>query len=135
MPAPANLPRRLQKAYQNQPIERFETARILPRIERARKAFAKDDPAFASEILTELEAEGNVDPEITLLRAQIEEAVKQKRIRQLFEGAQTRIEQDEIPLALDKLREILELDPGNARPWPCGAALRSSAIPSRYPTG
>lgn len=103
----------LQKAHQNQPIERFETARILPRIERARNAFAKDDPAFASEILTELEAEGNVDPEITLLRAQIEEAVKQKRIRQLFEGAQTRIEQDEIPLALDKLREVLELDPGN----------------------
>ena len=104
----------LQKAVLNQTIERFETARILPRIERARKAFAKDDPAFASEILTELEAEGNVDPEISLLRAQIEEAVKQKKIQQLLEGVQTRVEQDEIPLALDKLREILELDPQNA---------------------
>ncbi|HEY7208979.1 MAG TPA: protein kinase [Bryobacteraceae bacterium] len=104
----------LQKAHHGQSIERFETARILPRIERARRAFEKDDCAFASEILTELEAEGNVDPEIALLRAQIEEAVRQKRIRQLFEGAQTRLEQDEIPLALDKLREILELDPENA---------------------
>ncbi len=104
----------LQKAYLNQPIERFETARILPRIERARKAFAEGDPAFASEIMTELESEGNVDPEISLLRAQIDEAVRQKRIRQLFEGAQTRAEQDEIPLALDKLREVLELDPENA---------------------
>ncbi|MBV9294415.1 MAG: protein kinase, partial [Acidobacteriaceae bacterium] len=104
----------LQKACRNEPIERFEAAKILPRIERARKAFTRDDCAFASEILTEIEAEGNVDPEITLLRAQIEEAVKQKRIRQLFEAAQTRLEQDEIPLALDKLREILTLDPENA---------------------
>ncbi len=104
----------LQKAYHNLPIERFDKSRILPRIERARRAFEKDDCAFASEILMELEAEGNVDAEITLLRAQIEEAVKEKRIRQLFEGAQTRLEQDEIPLALDKLREILELDPENA---------------------
>ncbi len=103
----------LQKAYLNQPIERFETTRILPRIERARKAFAKDDPAFASEILTELEAEGNVDPEISLLRAQIDEAVKHKRIRQLLESAQTRAEQDEVFLALEKLREVLEIDPEN----------------------
>jgi serine/threonine-protein kinase len=104
----------LQKAYQNQPIASFDSSRILPRIERARRAFEKDDPVFASEILTELEAEGNVDPEITLLRAQIDEAVKQKRIRQLLESARTRSEQDEIPLALEKLREVLELDKDNS---------------------
>jgi serine/threonine-protein kinase len=113
----------LKKAHRNEPIERFETSKILPRIERARNAFGGGDCAFASEILAELEAEGNVDPEITLLRAQIEEAVKQKRIRQLFEGAQTRLEQDEIPLALDKLREILTLDPGNAEALAMGKRI------------
>src|SRR3954451_24911528 len=97
----------LQKAYHNQPIERFDPAKIKPRIERARNALTRGDSAFASEILTEIEAEGNVDPEITLLRAQIEESAKQKRVHFLFEAAQTRVEQDEISLAVDKLDEIL----------------------------
>ena len=104
----------LQKAYLNQPIERFDPVKIKPRIERARNALIRGDCAFASDILTEIEAEGNVDPEITLLRAQIEEAVKQKKVHFLLEAAQTRVEQDEIELALDKLREILALDPENA---------------------
>ncbi|HEY3454736.1 MAG TPA: protein kinase [Bryobacteraceae bacterium] len=104
----------LQKAFYNQPIERFDAARIKPRIERARAAFSKGDHAFASEILTEIQAEGNVDPEITLLHSQIQESIREKRIQQLFESAQTRLEQDEIPMALEKLREILELDPQNS---------------------
>ena len=104
----------LQKAFYNQPIERFDPARIKPRIERARAAFPKGDHAFASEILTEIQAEGNVDPEITLLHSQIQESIREKRIQQLFESAQTRLEQDQIPMALEKLREILELDPQNS---------------------
>jgi serine/threonine-protein kinase len=101
----------LQKAANNQYLERFDPAKLRPRIERAKRAFAGGDSDFASEILTELEAEGNLDPEITLLRAQIDESNKQKRIRQLFEAAQSRLEQDEIPLALDKLGEVLKIDP------------------------
>ncbi len=101
----------LQKAYHNQYLERFDPAKLRPRIERAKRAFAGGDSDFASEILTELEAEGNLDPDITLLRAQIDESNKQKRIRQLFEAAQSRLEQDEIPLALDKLGEVLKIDP------------------------
>lgn len=104
----------LQKAFLNQPIERFDPAKIQPRIDRARKAFADGDYGFASEILTELGAEGHIDPETSLLRAQIAEAVKQKKIRQLLESARTRMEQDEFPLALDKLREVLDLDGANA---------------------
>ena len=101
----------LQKAANNQYLERFDPAKLRPRIERAKRAFAGGDSDFASEILTELEAEGNLDPDITLLRAQIDESNKQKRIRQLFEAAQSRLEQDEIPLALDKLGEVLKIDP------------------------
>jgi serine/threonine protein kinase len=101
----------LQKAFRNEPI--FDPAKIEPRIQRAKSAFKSGDEAFASEILAELEAEGNLDPRITVLRMQIEMAVKQKKTRQLLESARARMEQDEIPLALDKLREVLELDPEN----------------------
>jgi len=101
----------LQKAYNGQYIERFDPAKIRPRIERAKRAFNGGDSEFASEILTELEAEGNLDTDITLLRSQIDEFNKQKRIRQLFEAAQTRVEQEEIPLALEKLDEVLRIDP------------------------
>jgi tetratricopeptide (TPR) repeat protein len=101
----------LQKAFRNEPI--FDSAKIEPRIERAKTAFRSGDEAFASEILAELEAEGILDPRITVLRMQIEMAVKQKKIRQLLESARARMEQDEIALALDKLREVLKLDPEN----------------------
>jgi serine/threonine-protein kinase len=101
----------LQKAARNEPV--FDATKIEPRIERAKAAFKSGDEVFASEILAELEAEGQLDPRITVLRMQIELTVKQKKIRQLLESARARIEQDEIPLALDKIREVLELDPQN----------------------
>ena len=103
----------LQKAQQNKDIERFDPARIRPRIERAQKAFKGGDSDFASEILNELAAEGDLDPDMALLRAQIDEANKEKRIYQLLAAAQTRFEQDEILLALEKLEAVLKLDPQN----------------------
>src|SRR5580700_5612832 len=117
----------LQKAFRNLPIERFDRAKIQPRIDRAKKALGEGDPDFASEILTELESEGHVDPEIGLMRAKIDQASRQRKIRQLLEAARTRLEQDEIPLALEKLQEILEIDPDNAD----AHALRSSVEKQR----
>ncbi len=107
-----DLAETLQKALRNEPV--FDTAKIEQRIERAKTAYKSGDEAFASEILAELEAEGHLDPRITVLRMQIEMAGKAKKTRQLLESARARMEQDEIPLALDKVREVLELDPGNA---------------------
>ena len=101
----------LQKAVRNEPV--FDTVKIEQRIERAKAAYKSGDEAFASEILAELEAEGHLDPRITVLRMQIEMAAKAKKTRQLLESARARMEQDEIPLALDKIREVLELDPQN----------------------
>ena len=101
----------LQKASRNEPV--FDTAKIEQRIERAKSAYKSGDEGFASEILAELEAEGHLDPRITVLRMQIEMAAKAKKTRQLLESARARMEQDEIPLALDKIREVLELDPEN----------------------
>ena len=102
----------LQRALRNEPV--FDTAKIEQRIERAKTAYKSGDEGFASEILGELEAEGHLDPCITVLRMQIEMAAKAKKTRQLLESARARMEQDEIPLALDKIREVLELDPENA---------------------
>jgi tetratricopeptide (TPR) repeat protein len=117
----------LQKAFRNEAV--FDPAKFEPRLERA-KAALKTDEIFASEILAELEAEGHLDPRITVLRMQIDMVVKQKKIRQLLESARARMEQDEIALALDKLREALELDPHN----PDALAMREAMEKQRHET-
>jgi serine/threonine protein kinase len=104
----------LQKALNGQPIERFDREKIQPRIERAKKAQMEGDYQFVSEILTELEAEGNIDPEMTVLRIQLDQGIRQKSIRQLLESARVRLEEDEFPLALQKIQEVLGIDPDNA---------------------
>jgi serine/threonine-protein kinase len=103
----------LQKALHNQIIESFDPAKIQPRIERARKAFTEGDLQFAGEILGELEAEGHIDPDMSLLRMQIDQAARKKTIRQLLESARTRFEQEEFPLALQKIQEVLRIEPDN----------------------
>jgi hypothetical protein len=51
---------------------------------------------------------------MSLLRIQIDHAVRQKSIRQLLDSARTRLEEDEFPLAMQKIQEVLEIDPDNA---------------------
>ncbi|MBI1982686.1 MAG: protein kinase, partial [Acidobacteria bacterium] len=104
----------LQKAFRGEPLEIFDPARIQPRIQRAGKAFEQGDYQFADEILSELQAEGHIDPAMTLLRGQLDQAIRQKRIRQLLDSARTRFEEEEYPLALQKVQEALELAPDNA---------------------
>jgi eukaryotic-like serine/threonine-protein kinase len=104
----------LQKAFRGEPIEYFDPARIRPRVERAKKAFEQGDYQFASEILVELEAEGHLDPQMSQVRRQIDVAVRQKRVQQLLESARTRLEEDECPLALQKVQEALALEPESA---------------------
>lgn len=103
----------LKKALRNEPIEYFDSAKIQPRIERVKKAQAEGDFQFAREILSELEAEGHIDLQISLLRMQLDQAIKQKTIRQLMESARTRVEEEEYPLALQKVQEVLEIDSNN----------------------
>ncbi|MBI3696712.1 MAG: protein kinase, partial [Acidobacteria bacterium] len=104
----------LAKAQRNETIEFFDPSRTQPRIQRATKAFEQADYQFAAEILGELEAEGHVDPAISLLRRQIDQAMRQKTILQLLDSARTRFEEEEFPLALQKIQEVLQLDPNNA---------------------
>jgi serine/threonine-protein kinase len=100
----------LQKALRNDPIEIFNPLRIRPRLQRAAEAFELGDYQFASEIVGELEAEGHLDPSIRDLRGRVDEGIRRKTIGQLLETARSRIEEEEYPLALQKLYEILQLD-------------------------
>lgn len=104
----------LNKALRNEPIEFFDPARIRPRMERANRAFEEGDYQFASEILGELQAEGHLDTSIGLLQQQIDRVVRQKTISQLLESARARYDEQEDPLALQKIQEALQLEPDNA---------------------
>jgi eukaryotic-like serine/threonine-protein kinase len=105
----------LNKALRNEPIEFFDPARTRPRLERATKALETADYQFAGEILGELEAEGHIDAAISDLRHQLDTTVRRKTIAQLMEAARARFEEQEDPLALQKLQDILEMEPDNAQ--------------------
>ena len=101
----------LQKALRNEPLEYFDSSKIKPRLERASKSFEAGDYTFASEVLSELEAEGHLDQEIARLRGQVDQAVRQTRIRQMLESARRFFDATEYSLALRKIQEAIELDP------------------------
>ena len=104
----------VQKALRNERLEVFDPSRIQPRVQRAARAYEQEDYQFAAEILSELQAEGHLDPAITTLHRQINQRVRQKTIQQLLQSARTRIEEQEYPLALQKLHEVLQLEPNHS---------------------
>jgi len=103
----------LNKALRNEPIEFFDPSRTRPRLERATKALETGDYQFAGEILGELEAEGHIDSSIISLRHQLDTTVRRRTITQLMDAAKARFEEEEDPLALQKLQEVLEMEPDN----------------------
>jgi serine/threonine-protein kinase len=103
----------LNKALRNEPIEFFDVSRLRPRLERATKALETGDFQFAGEILGELEAEGHLDTSIISLRHQLDSTVRRRTITQLMDAAKARFEEQEDPLALQKIQEILEMEPDN----------------------
>ena len=104
----------LNKALRNDPIEFFDPERTRPRLQRATKALEEGDFQFAGEILGELEAEGHMDNSIVSLRRQLDGAVRRKTLSQLLDAARARFEEEEDPLALQKLQEALQIEPDNA---------------------
>jgi eukaryotic-like serine/threonine-protein kinase len=104
----------LNKALRNEPIAFFDPERTRPRLQRATKALEEGDFQFAGEILGELEAEGHMDNSIGSLRRQLDGAVRRKTLSQLLEAARARFDEEEDPLALQKLQEALLIEPDNA---------------------
>ena len=103
----------LQKAVRNEPIEIFNPARVRPRLQRAIEALERGDCEYAAEIVGELEGEGHLDTAISDLRRRIDDAKRRKTVAQLLDTAHSRIETEEYPLALQRIYEVLQLDPTN----------------------
>ncbi len=104
----------LNKALRNEAIDIFDPERTRPRLQRATKALEEGDFQFAGEILGELEAEGHMDEAIGSLRRRLDGAVRRKTLSQLLDAARARFEEEEDPLALQKLQEALQIEPDNA---------------------
>jgi tetratricopeptide (TPR) repeat protein len=121
----------LQKVMRNEPIEIFDPSRIQPRIERAQRAFEGGDFAFASEVLGELEGEGCLDQEITLLRRKLIERQRKDHIRTLIEGAARCFEEQEYALALRKVQEALALDPHDGDVLSLKTRIETASLPHK----
>jgi serine/threonine protein kinase len=104
----------LNKALRNETIEFFDPARTRPRLERATKALESGDYQFAGEILGELEAEGHIDPSMVALRDRLSTSIRRKTVTQLMDAAKARFDEEEDPMALQKLQELLQIEPENA---------------------
>ena len=101
----------LQKALRNQPIERFQAAKVEPRIQRVEKALADQEYEFANEVLVELEEEGQLHPAIRSLRSRLDQTLRDRTITQLMESARRRLGENEYQLALQKVQEVLQIEP------------------------
>ena len=104
----------LQKAVRNQPLERFNPEKVEPRVQKVEKALAGEEFEFANEILTELEEEGQLHPAMRGLRTRLDATVREKSIAQLVESAKRRLADNEYQLALQKVQEVLQIDPRHA---------------------
>ncbi len=98
------------KAVRNEPIDFFDPARILPRIQRATCAFEQGDHQLAAEILTDLEAAGHIDPALAPLRRQLNQAIRTNTIHELTNRARRLIVEKEYGLALQGVEQLLKLD-------------------------
>jgi len=103
----------LQRAIRNEHIELLDRSRIQPRMNRIKKALNDGDFQLATDILDELESEGNFDTEMSVLRVKTEQAARSRTIYELIKSARTRMEEQEYPLALQNVQRALDLDPAN----------------------
>jgi len=113
----------LQKALRGEAIDAFDPARITPRLERARKSFEAGDVDDAAEILSELESQSYLTPEISALHKEIEEIRRVKAVKQLLETARKRFEEEEYVRALQKVQEVLDLDSTNTEAFTLKGAI------------
>lgn len=116
----------LQKAYRDEPIEIFDDAKTRIRLQRARKSVEEGNLEFARELLDELESDC-VDPEVGVLRRQVDKGLLLRRINELLSNARLRYEEEEYQLAIVKVQEVLELDPENAEALALKASIEEQS--------
>ncbi|HEX4808410.1 MAG TPA: protein kinase [Bryobacteraceae bacterium] len=103
----------LQKALRNE-NPGANSVVIRTRLERARRCFEQNDLQFASEIVSQLEAEGHSGAEIVEFRRELDQAVQRARTDRLMTAANRCFADEEYTLALRKIQEVLEIDAANS---------------------
>ncbi|MBV9503862.1 MAG: protein kinase [Acidobacteriia bacterium] len=102
----------LQRAARGEAIEIFDEKRMLARLERAQRALNTGELEFAGEVLNGLESEGYAHPDLAPLRREIDRRQHDKTIGRLLDSARRCFREDEYQLALQKIQEILQIEPG-----------------------
>jgi serine/threonine protein kinase len=104
----------LKKAFRNEHIERFEPGKLQLRLSRVEKALEAFQYEIAGEILAEVEEEGFQHTSVTEFRRQVDQALRNRDIRQFIESARKFEAQEEYTLALQKVQDALQLESSNA---------------------
>src|SRR5262249_4740259 len=104
----------LKKALRNDPIERFEPGKLQLRLARVENALEVSQYEVAGEILGQLEEEGYLHSSINELRRQVDQALRNRDIRQFLESARRFVAQEEYALALQKVQDALQLESANS---------------------
>jgi serine/threonine-protein kinase len=104
----------LKKALRNEPIDRFDSARLQLRLTRVEKALEGSQFDIGDEILSEIEEEGYLHQTVSELRRQVDQALRNRDIRQFLESARRFEAQEEYTLALQKVQDALQLEASNA---------------------
>ena len=104
----------LKKALRNEPIERFEPGKLQLRLSRVESALESSQFEVAGDILSEIEEEGYLHPNVNQLRSQVDQALRNRDIRQFLESARRFDAQEEYTLALQKVQDALQLEAVNA---------------------
>src|SRR5215469_5890908 len=115
----------LKKALRNEPIERFEPGKLQLRLSRVERALEVSQFEVAGEILSEIEEEGYLHPNVNEMRRQVDQALRNRDIRQFLESARRFEAQEEYSLALQKVQDALQLEATNAEALDLRSAIEA----------
>lgn len=101
----------LRRAHYDDSFIVFDPSKFAPRLEKAAEAHQQGNLEFAHELINELESEGYLTPDVESLAASIKSSIKSRTIDQLLESAGARVQDGEYRLALQRVHEILQLEP------------------------
>jgi len=101
----------LRRAFYDDSLTVFDPSKFRPRLEKAGEAYQQGNLEFAQELINELESEGYLTEELEYLAANIKTAAKNRTIEQLLESARARAQDGEYRLALQRVNEVLQLEP------------------------
>jgi len=101
----------LRRAHYDDSLTVFDPSKFTPRLDKATEAYQQGNFEFAQELISELESEGYLTPELDSLAACVKAANKAKTIEHLLDSARARVQDGEYRLALQRVNEVLQLEP------------------------